>query len=753
MSTRSARERGYMRAVRVTGLAIVLLGTGSALTLAASSAAPSAAEGAVTSLTLASPIWTVGPIADGANPIAMSSPNVANLAGGPAVVVGDEAGNVYAYGLATGAKVWTYNTGAPINSSPSEAATTAGSGADTTFVGTGDAGHPTGGGYQAISPSGTDKWFTQETNPSTDATAHNGVQASLAVGDLQGSTDVVAGSLGENEDALNATNGAVLNGFPWYEADSNFTTPALADLYGNGQTEIIEGGDSSAGVSYGTWYTNGGHLRILSADGNAGQPEPNDGLICQHNTNESVESSPAVGKFLGGANPVGIVFGTGATFGQSDTNRLIAVDSHCNLEWSTTLAGSTKSSPALADVLGNGQLQVVEGVDNGLTGSVYAVNGATGAPIWQALVPRVIGSVVTVDLGSGYQDVLAPTVNGVYVLDGKTGLVLDALQVYTGFQNSPLITDDPNGTIGITLAGYQSGGSFIYHYELAASNGAVANEAGAWPQFHHDAQLTGDTGTSLGACVAPSAAANGYYVGAADGDVSSFGNVPYCGEPGRLNQPIVGLTATNNAGGYWLVARDGGIFNYGNAVFYGSTGAIRLNQPIVGMAATPDDKGYWLVASDGGIFSFGDAKFFGSTGAVHLNKPVVGMAASPSGGGYWLVASDGGIFTFGDAHFYGSTGAIRLNRPVVGMATNPSGRGYWLVAADGGIFNYGNASYYGSTGAIHLNQPIVGMATTKAARGYRFVAADGGVFNFSATPFGSLGSTGSSSPVVGIAGF
>jgi hypothetical protein len=392
-------------------------------------------------------------------------------------------------------------------------------------------------------------------------------------------------------------------------------------------------------------------------------------------------------------------------------------------------------------------------VDNGLTGSVYAINGATGAPIWQALVPRVIGSVVTVDLGSGYQDVLAPTVNGVYVLDGRTGLVLDALQVNTGFQNSPLITDDPNGTIGITLAGYQSGGSFIYHYELALSNGAVVNEAGAWPQFHHDPQLTGDTGTSLGTCVAPTTTPNGYYVGAADGDVSSFGSVPYCGEPGALNQPIVGMAATKNAGGYWLVARDGGIFNYGNATFYGSTGAIHLNQPIVGMAATPDDRGYWLVAADGGIFSFGDAKFYGSTGAIHLNKPIVGMAASPTGGGYWLVASDGGIFTFGDAHFYGSTGAIHLNQPVVGMATNPSGRGYWLVAADGGIFNYGNASYYGSTGAIHLNRPIVGMATTKTAYGYRFVAADGGVFNFNATPFGSLGGTGSSSPVVAMAGF
>ncbi len=84
---------------------------------------------------------------------------------------------------------------------------------------------------------------------------------------------------------------------------------------------------------------------------------------------------------------------------------------------------------------------------------------------------RVIGSVVTADLGSGYQDVLAPTTNGVVVLDGKTGATITTLQPDTGFQNSPLITDDPNGTIGITLAGYQAGGSVVYHYEIAGSNG------------------------------------------------------------------------------------------------------------------------------------------------------------------------------------------------------------------------------------------------------------------------------------------
>src|SRR5204862_3311296 len=121
--------------------------------------------------------------------------------------------------------------------------------------------------------------------------------------------------------------------------------------------------------------------------------------------------------------------------------------------------------------------------------------------------------------------------------------------------------------------------------------------------------------------------------------------------------------------GYWLGASDGGIFTFGQAAFFGSAGALPLNQPVVGMAVTPSRQGYWLVASDGGIFSYGDAAFFGSTGAMHLNRPIVGMAPTPSGQGYWLFASDGGIFAFGDAVFFASTGAMVLNQPVVSMAS------------------------------------------------------------------------------------
>ena len=171
-----------------------------------------------------------------------------------------------------------------------------------------------------------------------------------------------------------------------------------------------------------------------------------------------------------------------------------AFTTRLGLVWSGTLDGHTSSSPALADVEGNGQLDVVEGTDTGTSGSVWVIDGATGATIWhEAVVARVIGSVVTADLtGDGYQDLLVPTIHGVEVLDGLTGAEVTVLGPDLGFQNSPLVTDDPNGTVGITIAGYDGDNEgVVQHYEIPGSDGALAVGPGSWPMFHHDPQLSG----------------------------------------------------------------------------------------------------------------------------------------------------------------------------------------------------------------------------------------------------------------------
>jgi len=100
---------------------------------------------------------------------------------------------------------------------------------------------------------------------------------------------------------------------------------------------------------------------------------------------------------------------------------------------------------------------------------------------------------VTADLsGRGYQDLLVPTVHGVEVLDGENGSEITVLGPRLGFQSSPLVTDDPNGAVGITIAGYNGNNvGVIQHYEIPGSDGALAVGAGSWPMFHHDPSLSG----------------------------------------------------------------------------------------------------------------------------------------------------------------------------------------------------------------------------------------------------------------------
>jgi len=723
-----ARRRGrWSRTVTVASAAALMAAVPTALTAATATAAHAGPSPRVPGISLA---WQQV-LPDAGAPIAQSSPNVATLDNqGNSVVVGDRAGRVYAFHLSNGTAVggWPANVGAPVDSTPSAAPNA--SGADDIFVGSGNAADPKAGGYTGITSTGVPYWSRSAVDPQ----GNEGVQASLAVGTLQGAQSVVAPSLGMEEYALNTATGNVVPGWPFFTADSGFTTPSLADLYNNGQTEVVTGGDSSTGWANGQYYTAGGHLRVIGSGGN---------LICSYNTNQTVDSSTAVGNFLAGGG-TGIVFGTGNFFpGAPDTNQLFASDNHCNIQWRVDLGGNTISSPAIGDVLGNGGEQVVEGVDTGTNGVVSVLNGANGQqlPGWPVTTPgRIIGGVTLADLtDGGYNDVLAPTTGGLEIFDGKTAQLVATLGAGTvALQNSALVTTDPNGSIGITIAGYGAGNEgIVQHYVV---NGSTGHPLGlrSWPQFHQNSQLTG--WLSAGApghlnspIVAMSATADGkgYWNVASDGGIFAFGDAAFHGSMGGrpLARPVVGMAATSDGKGYWEVAADGGLFAFGDAGFYGSMGGQPLSQPVVGIAVTPDGKGYWEVAADGGLFAFGDAGFYGSTGNIRLNQPIVGMASTPDGRGYWLVASDGGVFAFGDAGYYGSMGGQPLNRPIVAMAAHGPG-GYWLVASDGGVFSFGSARFYGSTGALTLAQPVVGMSPGLRDAGYWMVASDGGIFAF-----------------------
>jgi outer membrane protein assembly factor BamB len=428
--------------------------------------------------------------------IALSSPIPATVDGVSAIVVGTRGGQVLALDQRTGAALphWPITTpGAlPVDSTPSV-------NGSVIYVGVGDAGHPANGGYLALNATNGSRRFYTQVDRKPHTSSKSGVSAGMTVAVLQGKKTVTAGSMGQYDDSLNATTGRAMKGFPWFSSDTELSTPAVTNLYRNGRNYIVSGAEQTAGTALGHHYVRGGHLRVLASTGNAGTKSANGGLSCDYTPNQGVQSSPAVGTFLTG-HAVGIVVGTSDDFaGASDTGKLIALTTHCKVAWKDSLHGFTTDSPALVDALGNGRLQVAEGTQAGKAGAVFLLNGSNGDKIWSHPVPgMVIGGITSAALSlGGYQDLLVPTTSGLVVLDGRTGAQILAIKGI-GLQNSPLVTHDADGLIGLTLAGYNPNGGVILHIDLyysngARTNGALADESGAWPMFHHDPQLTGST--------------------------------------------------------------------------------------------------------------------------------------------------------------------------------------------------------------------------------------------------------------------
>ena len=398
--------------------------------------------------------------------------------------------------------------------------------------------------------------------------------------------------------------------------------------------------------------------------------------------------------------------------------------------------------------------------------------------LWRQHVKgEVIGSVVTADLhsgdqasadeASGDQFVVVPTTDRAEILDGRNGHLLAILERGIGLQNSPLVTDDPNGRVGITVAGYDAHDQgVIEHFELLGFRGSYVDDFGAWPMFHHDPQLTGDAlaptvgelaphqleQPPVARCAVPGSRPDGYYEVDSRGDVFAYGNVASCGSlvARERASPVVGIAAAKNGGGYWLVNAAGEVFTFGDASFYGPKANLHAKTPIAGMALTPDDRGYWLVAQNGRVYSFGDATFYGPRVHLHLPAPIAAIASTRNGRGYWLVARNGAMLTFGDAVAHSSAREVGSHW-VVGIAADPATTGYWLVSAGGRVFAF-DAPIYGSIAGYGIADAMAGIEALPAGSGYRLVDTGGELFCYGlATDLGTASTARPALSVVGIA--
>jgi hypothetical protein len=437
-------------------------------------AAPTQANSAAAALTITN-AWSRG-VAHPTYGVSQSSPISVVRSGVPQVIVADSGGRLYSFNRATGAVTWSRSLSVSAVLAPLSTNGTSIFAGLTSHTATAS----TLGAYSVAS--GATAWGGNRCAHCMQLGGATVIGNELAVGSAQ---SYVFG--------LVASSGGVR--WKYHNTDSTNSTPAVADLYGNRSHQWIFTTDQTGNSLVRPPALPGGHLRIFSAQGQE---------ICNANIGGGVrptgsfDSSPAVVSYGAGSM---IVFGTGES--GSNSNRLLVFNGACQKIWiSPLLAGTTVGAPAVADTEGTGTPVVIEEVANSAghpvvykvdirNQRVIASKTLTGCNHFR---PGTSSSVVTADLrNSGHQDLIVPAGEcGAVILDGKTLAQIGLVGKNCGMQNAPLVTNDGGGRVGITVAGYSAkpgGGMYgcVSHYIVpGASLGTLG-----WPQFHHDAQLTG----------------------------------------------------------------------------------------------------------------------------------------------------------------------------------------------------------------------------------------------------------------------
>ncbi len=433
-----------------------------------------------------------------------SSPVVVDNLGNPFIAVGSKTGDLRAFDLDSGTPMpgWgALNAGGGAANRPSVRAplSTDGKFVYVPVAVNGKDAYPL---WRKYSASGALQWSS---NPSMVIPPTGGFLLSgLSIARIDNQIRGFGGSSGHWIFGVDANNrGGQMWGFR--NADSTMATPALADLYGTGRPQVITSSDTTAEFA---GDRNGGIFRILTDKGAqicsatqlvSGNTYANSGYN---------NSSPAVAEVAG--QPL-IVFGsTGPTQYGVGGNQLVGYDAECRLKWATTdLGGQASASPTFADVLGTGRPQIIELISiasgtakypriiviDPVTGGILANTGTALAPYAANIAYTQGTSVATADFNAdGAQDMVVPAKQGQFlVLNGRTRAVLATIPTNLVVQNTPVITQEPNG-LRVTVAGYNGYGGAVSSY---TSPGGTLGAIG-WPKFGQNPGLTGLQGRLAG---------------------------------------------------------------------------------------------------------------------------------------------------------------------------------------------------------------------------------------------------------------